>query len=66
MWPLVEADFAAHPPALIIDTAPADLDFFRADPITLFPNIARHLEREYQRETTIAGVDVYRRIGRRR
>ncbi len=27
----------------------------------LFPNIARHLEREYVREATIAGVDIYRK-----
>jgi hypothetical protein len=61
VWPLFEADFAAHPPELIVDTSPADLDFFRSYPITLFPNIARHLERDYQRETTVAGVDIYRK-----
>ena len=61
VWPILLEDLAAHPPALVIATAPADYFNFRGYPIARFPTLAAWLDAGYLRATTIGGVDVYRR-----
>lgn len=61
MWPLLERDLEANAPALIIDTAPANLGDFAPYPIRQFPLLRELLERHYTLDRTVNGVEIYRR-----
>lgn len=60
VWEMFEADWAMHPPVLIIDMAPVSPDW-RALQMTRFPVLAAHLS-EYRLETVINGATIYRRL----
>jgi len=62
VWPALAADFAAHPPALIIDTATADYASFAHYPMRRFPALAA-LIADYRIVAVIGGVTMYRRLG---
>lgn len=58
VWPDLAADFASHPPALVIDTASADYMSFGNYPISRFPQVAALL-RDYERVAVVGGVTMY-------
>lgn len=59
-WDLLEADFAAHPPELLLDTSPGNHGWFGPFPIGNFPRLAAIVEARYRHEATVAGVGIYR------
>jgi hypothetical protein len=58
VWPELAADFAIHPPALVLDTASADYTSFGHYPISRFPQVAALL-RAYERVAVVGGVTMY-------
>ena len=63
VWPLLEADLQAHPPALIIDTAPADWSDFGMYPMTNYPVLAKFVASGYHQVDVVDGVVIYARNG---
>ena len=61
VWPLVAADFARHPPALVVDTAPGNYREFGSYPIARFPALQALLAAGYVRDGEAAGAVLYRR-----
>ena len=59
-WKMFQADWEAHPPALIIDTSTID-PVWSAHPMTRYPLLRDYL-REYRVETVINGRTIYRRL----
>ncbi len=62
MWPLLEQDLNTSQPALVVDTAPANLGDFAGYPIQQFPLLRDLLASSYSKETTVNGVDIHRRL----
>lgn len=62
MWPLLADDLADNSPALIVDTAAANLGDFGGYPIKSFPLLRDLLATHYSQERTINGVVIYRRV----
>lgn len=60
VWPVLLQDLRARPPRLIVDTSTADYQGFGAYPMSSVPAL-RDLLVDYELETTVAGVDLYRR-----
>ena len=63
VWPLLQADLAAHPPALIVDTAAGDWSDFGRYPMTNYPVLANLVAGSYHQVATIDGVVIYARNG---
>lgn len=59
-WDMLEADFAAHPPELLLDTSPGNHHRFGHFPIRDFPRLSAIVDAKYDYETTVGGVGVYR------
>jgi 4-amino-4-deoxy-L-arabinose transferase-like glycosyltransferase len=59
-WDMFQADWEAHPPALIIDTSTVD-QFWSAHPMTRYPVLRAYLS-EYRVERVINGEIIYRRL----
>ena len=57
---MFQADWEAHPPALIIDTSTVD-QFWSAHPMTRYPVLRAYLS-EYRVERVINGEIIYRRL----
>lgn len=62
MWPRLASDLAANSPAVIVDTAPANLGDFGVYPMQGFAPLRELLDQHYVAERTINGVVIYRRI----
>jgi 4-amino-4-deoxy-L-arabinose transferase-like glycosyltransferase len=62
VWALLADDFARHPPALIIDTSPANFNSFGAYPLGRFPAVQALVASGYVRDAVIDGVTYYRRM----
>jgi hypothetical protein len=62
MWSLLAHDLEANSPALIVDTAAANLGDFGIYPIKSFPLLRELLATRYSEERTINGVVIYRRL----
>lgn len=62
VWPALAEDFAAHPPAVVIDTSTADYMSFGNYPISRFPAVARLL-RDYRPVAVVDRVTMYVRAG---
>jgi hypothetical protein len=60
-WADFEHDLRAHPPALVLDLAPANVRNGRYEAIARFPRFGRFLRRGYRPVATIDGVVAYRR-----
>jgi hypothetical protein len=60
-WSQWAEDMARHPAELIIDTAPAAIHYWERYPMQRYAPLARLIEERYRLETTVAGVDIYRR-----
>jgi Dolichyl-phosphate-mannose-protein mannosyltransferase len=63
VWPLLEADLDAHPPALIVDTAAAGWSDFAKYPMSNYPVIAELVARQYHQVAVVGGVVIYARNG---
>jgi 4-amino-4-deoxy-L-arabinose transferase-like glycosyltransferase len=61
VWPELQSDFDAHPPALIVDTAPADWSDFAGYPMSNYPVIAEIVARDYHQVDVVDGVVIYER-----
>ena len=61
VWPLLQADLADHPPALIVDTAAADWSDFAKYPMSNYPVLATLVASDYHQVATIDGVVLYAR-----
>jgi dolichyl-phosphate-mannose-protein mannosyltransferase len=61
VWPLLDADLDAHPPALIVDTAPAGWSDFAKYPLTNYPVIAQLVANDYHQVAVVSGVVIYAR-----
>src|SRR5213596_2372057 len=59
-WDMFQADWEAHPPALIIDMSTVDR-FWAAHPMTRYPLLRAFLG-EYRVEAVINGETIYRRL----
>ena len=59
-WDMLARDFKAHPPELIVDMSPVSNDWAR-HPMSKYPFMAAYLT-GYQKETSVIGADIYRRI----
>jgi hypothetical protein len=57
-------DLDTYKPALIVDTAPADLHHWRRYPISRYPVLAAYVAANYASETTVQGAVIYRRHAR--
>lgn len=56
-------DLERRRPALIIDTAPADLHRWSLFPLARFPDLDRHIQERYRHIASPAGLSVYRLKG---
>ena len=63
VWPLLDADLRAHPPALIVDTAPADWSDFAMYPMSNYPVLAAFVASGYHQVDVVDGVVIYARNG---
>src|SRR6266581_5317889 len=63
VWPLLDADLRAHPPALIVDTAPADWSDFAMYPMSNYPVLAAFVASGYHQVDVVDGVLIYARNG---
>jgi hypothetical protein len=61
-WKLVMDDLDARRPALVLDTAAADMKFYGKFPIASFPLLGAYLKAHYRPERAVAGVVFYRRL----
>ena len=59
VWPLLESDFKAHPPALIVDTAPAGWSDFSMYPMSSYPVLADLVASRYHVAATVDRVVIY-------
>jgi hypothetical protein len=60
VWPALADDFAAHPPAIVIDTSTADYMSFGNYPISRFPEVAA-LVKDYRPVAIVGGVTMLAR-----
>lgn len=61
-WPLVFEDLERRRPALILDTAAAELKSYGKFPIARFAELARYLAAHYRPDGAALGVVLYRRV----
>jgi 4-amino-4-deoxy-L-arabinose transferase-like glycosyltransferase len=61
VWPELQADLAANPPALIIDTSPGNWSDFSMYPMRNYPVLADLVSSHYQQVASFAGVVIYAR-----
>jgi 4-amino-4-deoxy-L-arabinose transferase-like glycosyltransferase len=59
VWSELQADFATHPPRLIVDTSTANWSDFAGYPMSGYPVLAGIVASEYHRLATIDGVVIY-------
>jgi 4-amino-4-deoxy-L-arabinose transferase-like glycosyltransferase len=62
VWPLLEADLAAHPPALIVDTAAAGWSDFERYQLRDYP-VWSYVSANYHQVAVVGGVVIYARNG---
>ena len=59
VWPELEADLNAHPPALIVDTASAGWSDFSMYPMQNYPVLSDLVASRYHAVTSVDGVVIY-------
>ncbi len=59
VWPELQSDLAAHPPALIVDTASAGWSDFSIYPMSNYPVLANLVAGSYHAVATVDGVVIY-------
>jgi 4-amino-4-deoxy-L-arabinose transferase-like glycosyltransferase len=63
VWPLLQSDLDAHPPALIVDTAAAGWSDFSKYPMSNYPVLANLVATRYHQVAVVDGVVIYARSG---
>lgn len=61
VWPLLQSDLEANPPALIVDTAAAGWSDFAPYPMSSYPVVAGLVSTRYHAVATVDGVVIYAR-----
>ena len=61
VWPLLQADLEANPPALIVDTSAAGWSDFSKYPMSGYPTLASFVATRYHQVATVDGVVIYAR-----
>ena len=61
VWPLLQSDLDAHPPALIVDTAAAGWSDFAKYPMSNYPVLANIVATRYHQVAVVDGVVIYAR-----
>jgi len=61
VWPLLQSDLDAHPPALIVDTAAAGWSDFAKYPMSNYPVLASLVAGRYHEVAVVDGVVIYAR-----
>ena len=61
VWPLLQSDLTANPPALIVDTAPGGWSDFSRYPMSHYPVLAELIASHYRVVATIDGATIYAR-----
>jgi hypothetical protein len=61
VWPLLQADLNANPPALIVDTAAAGWSDFASYPMSNYPVLADLVSSHYHVVASVEGVVIYAR-----
>jgi len=61
VWPELQSDLNAHPPALIVDTASAGWSDFSMYPMRNYPVLANLVASQYHVVATVDGVVIYAR-----
>ena len=59
VWPALESDLNAHPPALVVDTAAAGWSDFAMYPLRHYPVLADFVASRYHEVATVDGVVIY-------
>ncbi len=59
VWPELQSDLAAHPPALIVDTASAGWSDFSMYPLSNYPVLANLVAGSYHAVAIVDGVVIY-------
>jgi hypothetical protein len=59
VWPELQSDINAHPPALIVDTASAGWSDFSMYPMRDYPVLANLVDSSYHAVATVDGVVIY-------
>lgn len=59
-WNMLFDDFQKHRPAYIIDTSPGNHHGYSLYPIIKFPKLYDFIQKNYELEKSIAGMDLYR------
>jgi len=59
VWPALESDLSAYPPALIVDTAAAGWSDFSMYPMSNYPVLANLVAGRYHEVATVDGVVIY-------
>jgi hypothetical protein len=59
VWPELQSDLSAHPPALIVDTASAGWSDFSMYPMSNYPVLADLVAGRYHSVATVDGVVIY-------
>ena len=59
VWPALQSDLEAHPPALIVDTASAGWSDFSMYPLRNYPVLADLVASRYHEVATVDGVVIY-------
>jgi len=63
VWPLLQSDLDAHPPALLVDTAAAGWSDFSKYPMSNYPVLANLVAALYHQVAVVDGVVIYARNG---
>ncbi|MDQ6721187.1 MAG: hypothetical protein M3003_10400 [Candidatus Dormibacteraeota bacterium] len=63
VWPELQADLVRNPPALIVDTAPANWSDFSMYPMSNYPLLADFVANRYHVVATVDRVIIYARNG---
>ncbi len=61
VWPLLQSDLLANPPALIVDTAAPGWSDFESYPMSGYPVLEAIVTEHYHRVATVDGVVIYAR-----
>jgi hypothetical protein len=61
VWPLLDADLAANPPALVVDTATAGWSDFADYQMSSYPSLRRVVDEHYHQVAIVDGVVIYAR-----
>jgi 4-amino-4-deoxy-L-arabinose transferase-like glycosyltransferase len=59
VWPELQSDLTTHPPALIVDTAPANWSDFSMYPMSNYPVLADLVASQYHKVATVDRVAIY-------